>query len=73
MKANVEAAQANFTTAQKLAPYLFEPCFNNALLAYKMGNFQDAHVQVSKALAVFPEHSDSLELKRTLGQLFSVL
>eukprot|EP00620_Florenciella_sp_RCC1587_P002546 CAMPEP_0182602682 /NCGR_PEP_ID=MMETSP1324-20130603/92116_1 /TAXON_ID=236786 /ORGANISM="Florenciella sp., Strain RCC1587" /LENGTH=504 /DNA_ID=CAMNT_0024820607 /DNA_START=61 /DNA_END=1576 /DNA_ORIENTATION=- len=72
-KQNVEAAQANFATAQKLAPYLFEPFYNSALLAYKMGNFQDAFLQVSSALGVYPGHSDSLELKRTLSSIFSVL
>lgn len=72
-KQDVEAAQANFATAQKLAPYLFEPFYNSALLAYKMGNFQDAFLQVSSALEVYPGHSDSLELKRTLSNIFSVL
>jgi len=72
-KQNAEAAQANFATAQKLAPYLFEPFYNSALLAFKMGNFQDAYLQVSSALDVYPGHSDSLELKKTLGNMFSVL
>ena len=72
-KQNAEAAQANFATSQKLAPYLFEPFYNGALLAYKMGNFQDAFLQVTSALDIYPDHSDSLELKRTLGNLFAVL
>jgi tetratricopeptide (TPR) repeat protein len=57
--------------AQELAPYMFEPFFNGALLAYKLGDFQEAHALATKALVAFPEHTDSQELLRLLSQQFS--
>lgn len=35
-KGNVEQAQAQFGTAMRLAPHLFEPAFNGGLLAGQM-------------------------------------
>lgn len=43
---NVESAQADYSSAQEIAPQLFQPYFNGALLAYKLGNFQDAFAMV---------------------------
>jgi len=72
-KGNVDAARANFGTTQELAPYMFEPFFNGALLAFKLGDFQEAFDLVNKALAAFPEHHDSHELVRQLKQQFAHL
>jgi len=44
-----------------------------ALLAYKIGDFQDAYTKVSKALQAYPNHSDSLELKRQLEQFLTMI
>lgn len=44
-----------------------------ALLAFKMGDFQDAHAKVSRALELYPMHSDSLELQRQLQQFLSMM
>ena len=65
--------QANFTTAQKLAPYLFEPFYNGGLLAYKLGNYQESYALVTKALEIYPDHTDSTDLLKTLKRLFAVL
>jgi tetratricopeptide repeat protein 8 len=70
-KGNIEAAKTNFATAQKLAEFLFEPFYNGGLLAYKMGEFQDAFVLVKKSLTNFPDHSDGQELMKTLKVFFN--
>jgi len=70
-KGNVDAARANFTTVQEMAPYMFEPFFNGALLAFKLGDFQESFDQATKALAAFPDHHDSHELIRQLKHQFS--
>mmetsp|Transcript_25087 Transcript_25087/g.34412 ORF Transcript_25087/g.34412 Transcript_25087/m.34412 type:complete len:510 (-) Transcript_25087:115-1644(-) len=72
-KNNADAAQANFSSAQKFAPYLFEPFFNGALLAYRIGNFEDSFSLVSNALELYPVHSDSGELIKTLKKVLTVL
>jgi tetratricopeptide repeat protein 8 len=72
-KGNVEAARANFAAAQKAGEHLFEPWYNGALLAHKVGEFQEAYAQVQRALAAFPDHSDSQDLLRTLKQQFVML
>lgn len=72
-KGNLEQARANYSAAQKAADYLFEPWYNGALLAFKCGDFQEAYVQVSKALAIFPDHTDSQELQKALKQQFSLI
>mmetsp|Transcript_22815 Transcript_22815/g.81434 ORF Transcript_22815/g.81434 Transcript_22815/m.81434 type:complete len:370 (-) Transcript_22815:65-1174(-) len=54
----------------KQAPHLFQPCFNGALLAFKVGNLQDSFSMVAKSLALHPAHSDSAELSKTLTRQF---
>ncbi len=44
-----------------------------ALLAYKLGDFQESFELVEKALAAFPAHSDSLDLMKQLRQHFTML
>ena len=66
-KNDVEAAQAMFATAHTLAPWSFEPCFNMALLCFKRGNLEGAYDAVKKSLELFPEHSDSAELKHLIS------
>jgi hypothetical protein len=44
-----------------------------ALFAFRSGEFQESYTLVSKALAVYPNHNDSKELKETLEKLFAVL
>ena len=68
-----ESAQAIFSSAQESAPQLFQPYFNGALLAYKLGNFQGAFAMVSRALEINKEHTDSTELQKMLARHFQVL
>ena len=39
-KGNIDAARSDFRAVQVMAPHMFEPFFNGALLAYKLGDFQ---------------------------------
>ena len=70
-KGNVEAARTNFLAASRLASFLHEPLFNSGLLAFKLGEFQEAFQMCSKALDAYPEHSESTELKKQLKQHFT--
>ena len=58
---------------QQLAPHMFEAFFNGALLAYKLGEFQEAFELAQKSLSAFPDHGDTLELLKQLSQHFSML
>ena len=72
-KGNVDAARSNFRAVQAMAPHMFEPFFNGALLAYKLGDFQESFELASKALALCEGHHDSLELLKQLRQHFTML
>lgn len=72
-KGNAEAGKSNFEAARSLAEHVFEPFYNEALLAFKTGDFQESFELVTKALEAFPEHADSLELKKQLTQHFTLL
>ena len=69
-KNNIEQAKSNFTSAVKLSPFYFEPLYNGALLAYKIGDYQESFFLVNEALKVFPEHSDSKDLLGLLKESF---
>ena len=72
-KGNVELARSNFATAQRLAPHLYEPLYNGALLAFKLGEFEKAHEMAARAHGVYPGHSDTQELLAQLKKHFSLL
>jgi tetratricopeptide repeat protein 8 len=67
-----DSARALFSSAQRLAPHLFEGWYNGALLSYKMGDFQEAFRQVSRSLEAYPAHADSNELLRQLKRMFTL-
>ena len=72
-KGNVELARSNFGTAQRIAPHLYEPLYNGALLAFKLGEFEKAHALASESGKVYPGHSDTQELLAQLKKHFSLL
>eukprot|EP00877_Chromochloris_zofingiensis_P014770 jgi/Chrzof1/9547/Cz04g07120.t1 len=72
-KGNDEQARAHFRTGQNLAEHVFELHYNGALLAQRQGDLQEALQQVDCALQAYPEHTDSLELKRLLKAQLTVL
>lgn len=43
---NIQIARAYFISAQEVAPTLFQPHYNGALLAFKLGNLQDSFAMV---------------------------
>lgn len=65
-----DVAKACLSAGCEVAPHVFEPFYNLALLAYRTGDFQDAHNYVSKALQIYPNHIDSKELLSTLQKTF---
>jgi tetratricopeptide repeat protein 8 len=72
-KGNIDAARSNFRVVQGMASHLFEPFFNGALLAYKLGDFQEAFELATKALQLCEGHHDSLELLKQLKTHFAML
>ena len=72
-KGNIDAARSNFRVVQGMAMHLFEPFFNGALLAYKLGDFQEAFELATKALQLCEGHHDSLELLKQLKTHFAML
>jgi tetratricopeptide repeat protein 8 len=72
-KGNPEAARACFAAALQEGDHAFEPFYNDALCAFRAGDFQSAFERVEKALAAFPEHADSADLKKQLTQHFTLL
>lgn len=72
-KGNIEQARSHFQSAWKIAPHLFEPFFNGALVSFKLGDCQESFNMAQKALEAFPEHTDSKELIKQLKKHFTML
>ncbi|KAL9652353.1 hypothetical protein ABK040_012009 [Willaertia magna] len=71
---NSEESRNYFAQAMALAPNQHEPVFNNALLSFKKGNHQQSHELVLRVLQdIYPEHVESLELKRKLEAKYLML
>jgi tetratricopeptide repeat protein 8 len=66
MKCNTDIAVAAYKAAQDAAPLMYEPFYNGGLTAFKNGELEKAIPQVERALAIFPEHTQSLELQRSI-------
>ena len=62
-RGNVDAAKAHYSAAQRSAEWLYEAWYNGALLAWRLGDVASAHTQVARALAAFPAHAESNQLK----------
>ncbi|KAF5838486.1 TRP protein for flagellar function [Dunaliella salina] len=68
-----EQARAYFSAGQASEGCSYEPYFNGALLSFKLGDLQEAFNQVTKSLELFPEHHESLELRKQLKAHFTML
>mmetsp|Transcript_19896 Transcript_19896/g.28602 ORF Transcript_19896/g.28602 Transcript_19896/m.28602 type:complete len:502 (-) Transcript_19896:249-1754(-) len=68
-----DLAKSCIGTAIEVGPHLFEPLYNSALFAFRSGEFQEAFNLVTKALSVYPNHSESKELKENLEKLFGAI
>ena len=51
--------------------HLFLLCSFLALMAYRMGDFQEAYNCTQKSIAVYPNHTDSKELSSLLQSMFT--
>ena len=71
-KGQFDSAKSFFATAQQLGAHLFEPFFNGALVAYKVGECQESWLLAQKALQAYPEHQESKELMKQLKKLFTM-
>lgn len=72
-KGNIDQAKTNFQTATRLAPHQHESTFNEGLLCFKLGDFQESFQLASKAMKVYPTHSESMDLLRQLRLHFAAL
>ena len=72
-KQQFQKARSAYLTANKQAPHLFEPSYNLALLASKMGDYQESYARVKQSLDIFPDHKDSSDLKAQLEKHFTVV
>jgi len=75
-KGNGEMARNNLTSVTAMAGVeglLHEPFYNLALLNYKAGEYQIAFQYVAKALEAYPDHCESLELRKMLRDSFTAL
>eukprot|EP00695_Tsukubamonas_globosa_P002740 TRINITY_DN3935_c0_g1_i1.p1 TRINITY_DN3935_c0_g1~~TRINITY_DN3935_c0_g1_i1.p1 ORF type:complete len:138 (-),score=47.15 TRINITY_DN3935_c0_g1_i1:38-400(-) len=72
-KGNVDQAKTNFQTASRISDHMHEPIFNEALLCFKLGDFQESFRLANLALKAYPLHAESNELLRQLKQHFTML
>jgi tetratricopeptide repeat protein 8 len=62
-KGNGDAARAHYASAQRCGgEWLYEPWYNGALLAWRQGDVAGAFAQATRALEIFPAHTDSKDL-----------
>lgn len=65
-----DLARSLFNSSCEASNFLFEPLFNSALMSFRMGDFQESHTSVTKALQLHPNHVDSTELVSLLQKTF---
>eukprot|EP00818_Percolomonas_sp_WS_P002291 CAMPEP_0117443152 /NCGR_PEP_ID=MMETSP0759-20121206/4543_1 /TAXON_ID=63605 /ORGANISM="Percolomonas cosmopolitus, Strain WS" /LENGTH=512 /DNA_ID=CAMNT_0005235109 /DNA_START=61 /DNA_END=1599 /DNA_ORIENTATION=+ len=66
-------AKNHFATACELAPHIYEPFYNQALLAFHLGDFKSSYDHVVTSLDIYPEHNESQELLQKLKLKFMSL
>ena len=72
-KGNVELSRNLLHTASYLGNTLHEPSYNAALLNFKLGDFQQAFSLCQRALEAYPDHSETIELRKQLRSAFATL
>ncbi|XP_010582110.1 PREDICTED: tetratricopeptide repeat protein 8 isoform X2 [Haliaeetus leucocephalus] len=72
-KGHVEQARALLQTASSLAPHMYEPHFNFAILSEKVGDLQRSYTAAQKSEEAFPGHVDTQQLIKQLKQHFAML
>ncbi|XP_042669698.1 tetratricopeptide repeat protein 8 isoform X1 [Centrocercus urophasianus] len=72
-KGHIEQARALLQTASYLAPHMYEPHFNFAVLSEKIGDFQRSYMAAQKSEEAFPGHVDTQQLIKQLKERFAML
>ncbi|XP_059675330.1 tetratricopeptide repeat protein 8 isoform X4 [Gavia stellata] len=72
-KGHIEQARALLQTASSLAPHMYEPHFNFAILSEKIGDLQRSYTAAQKSEEAFPGHVDTQQLIKQLKQHFAML
>ncbi|KAM3855347.1 tetratricopeptide repeat protein 8 isoform 4-T4 [Vipera latastei] len=72
-KGHIEQARVFLQTASSIAPHMYEPHFNFAVLSEKVGDLQRSYIEAQKSKEIFPEHVDSQQLINQLKQHFARL
>ncbi|XP_076834613.1 tetratricopeptide repeat protein 8 isoform X3 [Brachyhypopomus gauderio] len=72
-KGRVEQAKAFLQTSASLAPHMYEPHFNFAVLSDKVGDLQSSYMAAQNSEDAFPEHVDTQHILKNLRQHFAVL
>ena len=68
-----DLAKSCVQSSSDFGKHLFEPLYNNALMSYRFGHFQEAYTCIDKALSLYPNHVESKELKSILSKMFSAI
>uniref|UniRef100_A0A803W1L6 Tetratricopeptide repeat domain 8 n=1 Tax=Ficedula albicollis TaxID=59894 RepID=A0A803W1L6_FICAL len=72
-KGHTEQARALLQTASSLAPHMYEPHFNTAILSEKVGDLQRSYTAAQKSEEAFPGHVDTQQLLKQLKEHFAML
>ncbi|XP_030307811.1 tetratricopeptide repeat protein 8 isoform X2 [Calypte anna] len=72
-KGHIEQARVLLQTASSLAPHIYEPHFNFAILSEKVGDLQRSYTAAQKSIEAFPGHVDTQQLLKQLKQHFAML
>ncbi|NXE16546.1 TTC8 protein, partial [Lophotis ruficrista] len=72
-KGHIEQARVFLQTASSLAPHMYEPHFNFAILSEKTGDLQRSYTAARKSEEAFPGHVDTQQLIKQLKQHFAML
>eukprot|EP00075_Anas_platyrhynchos_P025050 XP_027314303.1 tetratricopeptide repeat protein 8 isoform X2 [Anas platyrhynchos] len=72
-KGHIEQARALLQTASHLAPHMYEPHFNFAILSEKVGDLQRSYTAAQKSAEAFPGHVDTQQLIKRLKERFAML
>uniref|UniRef100_A0A8B9JZU4 Tetratricopeptide repeat domain 8 n=1 Tax=Astyanax mexicanus TaxID=7994 RepID=A0A8B9JZU4_ASTMX len=72
-KGRIEQAKAFLQTAATLAPHMYEPHYNFAILSDKVGDLQSSYMAAQKSEDAFPEHVDTQQILKSLRHHFAVL
>ncbi|NXB84142.1 TTC8 protein, partial [Vidua chalybeata] len=72
-KGHIEQARALLQTASSLAPHMYEPHFNVAILSEKVGDLQRSYTAAQKSEEAFPGHVDTQQLIKQLKEHFAML